>query len=52
MIYYKLIILNYNIINIEFIEYNDIDIDKIDDIYIYDFISNQHYKNININDLL
>lgn len=43
--FYKLIIINDKIIDIEFIEYNDIDINKMDDIYIYDFIFNKHYKN-------
>jgi hypothetical protein len=47
LMFYKLIIINDNIINIEFIEYNDIDINKMDDIYIYDFIFNKHYKNLN-----
>lgn len=46
-IYYKLIIKNEYIVNIEFIDHNNyININRIDNIYVYDFILDQHYYNM------
>jgi hypothetical protein len=44
-IYYKLIIENEYVIDIEFIDYNN-NINIIDNIYVYDFILDQHYYNM------
>lgn len=41
IIYYKLIIKDDSIIDIEFIKYDNIN--NIDNIYVYDFVLNKHY---------